>query len=118
MQFISWQAMAAAVLILSTIWLAPSIQLSFLYGCVAVIAPNLVIALGMRRAGIMASIFYSMFRWMLVSVSMAVVFVVTEPVAMAYLVGVFFGIATIVLVPMAVELWSERSVPNATVVKD
>ena len=112
MQFVSWQAVIAAVLVLMAVLLSTDIRLSFSYGCLAVIVPNLAITLGMSRAGAAMSVLYSMSRWLIISCSMVLVFMLLKPGAAGFLAGASAGIATVVFVPIIVEIWNHKFQPN------
>lgn len=104
-QFISWQAVVLAGVVIAAIWLSPETRMSFLYGCLAVVLPNVAIAFGMRKAGPGAAVFYSMVRWLVVSMAVACAFVALSPMANQFFIGVGLGVFVIVLVPVATELW-------------
>ena len=73
-------------------------------GALAVVLPNSVITLIMRNANPGALVMFGMLRSFVVAFAAILGFLVLEPLTMPYLIGVGFGIAVIVFVPIALTL--------------
>ena len=110
MQFILCQTAIVAVVVAVSALFVPTMAVSIAMGALAVVLPNALIGLSIRRAGAGAVVVYAMLRSLVVASVVVVAYLAFELMAGPYLAGAGIGIALVVFVPIVLELTRQARV--------